>query len=478
MAIRTADDTGIISVVLPNIGTDLGHELNDIETEWITTTLSVGALVGALAGGVLADRWGRKPALLVGDAWFAAGAVLVCAASSVPVMLAGRAVLGVGVGVASAVAPVYIAEAAPAARRASLTSVQAVAITSGQVVAYAVGAALAGRPAGWRWMFAAGLLPAIAQAAAAHWLPESPRFELMAGRVERARATLARIAGRDTDDPAVQRSLDSLSGAVAAAREMRERRSLLSQLWLVGADPRLRRPAITACGLCLFQQLCGFNSLMYYSGTIFKYIGFDQSALAGLIVAGTNAAFTVCSLYIVERVGKRRILLLTFPCMTVGLALAAYSFAEMTRSTGFRLVDGSEYPHVWVSAMLGMMVFFIATYATGIGNIAWQGNEMFPLAFRGLGSSLLSGCIWVANIVVASSFLSIMNAIGPAGAYGLYAVVFFYPELSGLSLEEVTEVFADKMPVRKAREILGRLETTEMGGGTSRRGSDDSLIQE
>jgi len=195
---------------------------------------------------------------------------------------------------------------------------------------------------------------------------------------------------------------------------------------------------------------------------MFKEAGFDNPTATGLIVSGTNWFFAIVSMLILDRVGKRRVLLCTYPGMIAGLALAAIAFWKMTESTGGRLVEGATYPAQWSNMMLGMMVVFIAFYATGTGNITWTVSEIFPLEARGLGAAILAGGVWAANIVISATFLTLMNAIGPTATFALYAgicalglvfIYFCYPEPSGLSLEELQEVYKDGFGVNKSKEI-------------------------
>lgn len=162
---------------------------------------------------------------------------------------------------------------------------------------------------------------------------------------------------------------------------------------------------------------------------MFSLAGFDNPTATGLIVSGTNLAFTILAMFILDRVGKRRILLVTYPGMIAGLALAAIAFWKMTENTGGRLVEGATYPLQWSNMMLGMMVVFIAFYATGSGNITWTTSELFPLEMRGLGASILAGGVWAANIVISATFLTLMNAIGPTATFGLYAGICFVSRL-------------------------------------------------
>lgn len=153
--------------------------------------------------------------------------------------------------------------------------------------------------------------------------------------------------------------------------------------------------------------------------------GFDNPTATGLIVSGTNWFFTIVAMFILDRVGKRRILLATYPGMVLGLSLGAIAFWYMTENTGHRLVAGSSYPPTFSNMMLGSMVIFIAFYATGSGNITWTVSELFPLEMRGLGASVLAGGIWASNIVISATFLTLMEAIGPTPTFCIYAGICF-----------------------------------------------------
>ncbi|OXC62938.1 hypothetical protein AYX13_06928 [Cryptococcus neoformans] len=483
-------DTGVISAALVSIKDDFGHILDDTEKEWISAATSCGALVGALSSGALADRVGRKWTLAVGDVWFTLGAIIICSSFSVVQMIVGRAVLGLGVGTAAAIAPLYIAEVAPTRFRGALVTVQSIAITGGQFFSYCIGIPLTGHN-GWRIQFAIGIVPAVVQAAVVHFLPESPRYDLLRGQREAALATIHRsYKGMSEDYIAVK--FAALEEVVGISADFNRGHTLGQKMRLVLTEGKYRKPAITALGIGIFQQLCGFNSLMYYAATIFSYAGFDNPTSVGLIVSGTNWFFTFVAMMILDRVGKRRILLSTYPGMIAGLALASVAFWKMTGSTGHRLVEGTEYPQQWSNMMLGMMVVFIAFYATGSGNITWTVGEMFPLEMRGIGASILAGGVWAANIVISATFLTLMNAIGPTPTFALYAgiclaglifIYFCYPEPSGLSLEEIQIIYNYGFGVQKSREIRAehKLKAQEMRDranshiGGSATASDDQL---
>ncbi|WVQ68693.1 uncharacterized protein L199_006902 [Kwoniella botswanensis] len=482
-------DTGVISAALVSIKDDFGHILADQEKEWISTATSCGALVGALSSGSMADKIGRKWVLAVGDVWFTIGAIIICASYSVPQMIVGRAVLGLGVGTAAAIAPLYIAEVAPTRFRGALVTIQSLAITGGQFVSYCIGIPLTGHN-GWRVQFGIGIAPALVQAVAIHFMPESPRFDLLRGNREAALATIQRsYRGMSEDYIAVK--FAALEEVVGISASFTNQYNIKARLRLLLTEGKYRKPAITALGIGIFQQLCGFNSLMYYAATIFSMAGFDNPTAVGLIVSGTNWFFTFVAMFLLDRVGKRRILLSTYPGMIAGLALASVAFWKMTGETGHRLVEGTEYPKQWSNMMLGMMVVFIAFYATGSGNITWTVGEVFPLEMRGIGSSVLAGGVWAANILISATFLTLMNAIGPTPTFALYAgiclaglifIYFCYPEPSGLSLEEIQIIYNYGFGVAKSREIRREHKLRQqarmdapMGAQGSATASDDQL---
>jgi len=231
-----------------------------------------------------------------------------------------------------------------------------------------------------------------------------------------------------------------------------------SMLWI----PANRRALIVACGMQAFQQLCGFNTLMYYSASLFQEIGFNQPTAVGLIISGTNFVFTLVALKWIDIVGRRRIMLCSAPGMIVGLTLAAVAFHFMTEHTGNVLVTGAHYSQTWSSVVLLSMIIFVASYASGLGNVPWQQGELFGLEVRGIGTSLATVTNWSANLVINSTYLSLMAQITPSGAFGFYAglcllgFVFCaccFPVTAGLSLEEVKWVFEDGFGIQRSRQL-------------------------
>jgi len=211
-----------------------------------------------------------------------------------------------------------------------------------------------------------------------------------------------------------------------------------------------------------FQQLCGFNTLMYYSASLFQEIGFNQPTAVGLIISGTNFVFTLIALKYIDIVGRRRIMLCSAPGMIVGLTLAAIAFHFMTKHTGNVLVTGAHYSHAWSAVVLMSMIIFVASYASGLGNVPWQQGELFGLEVRGIGTSLATATNWGANLIINSTYLSLMAEITPSGAFGFYAglcllgflfCVWYFPETAGLSLEEVKWIFEDGFGIQRSKQL-------------------------
>ncbi|CCO27252.1 Myo-inositol transporter 1 [Rhizoctonia solani AG-1 IB] len=164
----------------------------------------------------------------------------------------------------------------------------------------------------------------------------------------------------------------------------------------------------------------------------------------------------------IDIVGRRKIMLFTPPGMIFGLVLASISFYYLTKSTGGVLVDGAKYPKTWSSLVLFSMVFYVASYATGLGNVPWQQSELFALDVRGIGASIATSANWAANLVIGATYLSLMHAITPSGAFGFYAglcllgwlfCIFCYPETAGLSLEEVKLIFRNDFGIKASERM-------------------------
>ncbi|GAA5858672.1 hypothetical protein JCM1840_006509 [Sporobolomyces johnsonii] len=482
-------DTGVVSGALLAIGSSLGgRPLTLTQESFLVTSALFGALGGSLLAGRLADRVGRKPVIVGAAVLFTMGALEQAAAQVFKEVVLGRVLVGVGVGLASCVLPTYLAELSPPKFRGRIVASLVVLITGGQLLAYLVDALLISAPSGWRWMFGLGALPALLQLALSFSLPESPRYQLRRGRVAGARKTLKLLNPRKSG-AGVQRMIEELQAEVGGEvleregegvgtgtrtsyrsgwrgqmdKVRTERGRMVRLLW---EDRANRRALLVATGLQFFQQATGFNCLMYFSAKILHQTHLSAPATFAIFVAVSNFACTLVALRLIDRVGRRTLLLRGLAGMAVGMGVLAGAF-------GF-IPDEDEAEHgagaAAYVALLGM-VGFCCAYALSLGNVPWVvQSEVFNQDLRALGTGLATATNWIANLLVSSTFLHLSRALTPSGAFALYAFIAllgwlftwrYLPETKGLSLEEVRGVFETEVGVR-VREGDG--EDAEAGG--------------
>ncbi|CAN9259797.1 unnamed protein product [Alternaria alternata] len=438
-------DTGVISSTLISINTDLSSRpLTTLDKSLITSCTSFFALLASPLTGILADTYGRKTVILVADILFILGALLQAWTSTVRGMIAGRSIVGAAVGSASFVVPLYISELSPSPFRGRLVVVSSLFITGGQVVAYIVGWLFSEKLHGWRWMVGLGALPAAIQFVMLFLLPETPRYLVKAGQIQQARKVLGRVYKTDENGTklvnAVLRRVEKeieeeedaagLRGTHDMAKsgwraKMDRIQDNFSQLVAIGGN---RRALIIACMLQAFQQLCGFNSLMYFSATIFRLVGFESPTLTSLSIAITNFLFTLVAFHYIDRIGRRRILLWSIPIMIIGLALCAIAFLFInlpTEEASATAIAGNN--KIWPLIILFSMITYVAGYAIGMGNVPWQQSELFPLSVRSLGSAMSTATNWGSNTFIGITFLPMMNVFTPVGTFALYAGVYNMP---------------------------------------------------
>ncbi|KAJ3457825.1 hypothetical protein MRS44_014966 [Fusarium solani] len=453
-------DTGVISGVLVVLGTDLnGRLLDHWEKELITALCAAGALFGAIIAGVTADKYGRKPAIWFSSVLFTVGALVQATSYSLTQMCVGRILVGLGVGSASMIIPLYIAEISPAKYRGRMISIDMVFLGTGSLLAYGFDAAFYKVPHGWRYMVGLGGIPSILLGVLLFWCPESPRQLLFHNQTEECVSVLRRMYPT-ADETQVSQMVAHIQHGVTQAKALNEEVSVRQSLKSLVKVPANRRAAIVACGLMATQQLCGFNTLMYYSSTLFQIVGFNNPIAVGTIVTATNWIFTFLSIFLIDRVGRRRLLLWTMWGMPVFLVLAAGVFVRIPidRDTLELTDDTIGWPAIVV---LVSMILFVACYAAGLGCVPWQANEFLPMEVRAMGTMMINICNWGPNIIVSSTFLSMMRGISPSGTFGFYAalstigfifVYLCYPEAAGMTLEEIRVVFEHGFGVRYAEE--------------------------
>ncbi|KAM0752601.1 putative myo-inositol transporter [Meredithblackwellia eburnea MCA 4105] len=463
-------DTGIVGSAVPLIGEDLGHKLSNSEQEIITAGCTIGAIFGSLILGTWSDKIGRKWSMAISDVCAILGAVVISTSKSVGQVVAGRIILGLGVGGASVIAPLYIAELAPTAVRGRCVGINAFCIPFGQTIASVIGAAFGDKVKhGWKILFAIGVAPAAIQLCIMHWLPESPRVQITWGRRDEAIRTLRQIYSSATEE-ILALKLRIIEDNIRETTRLQHDLTFAQRSKKLWTFKPYRRAIITITAIQAAGQLTGFNTLLYYSGNIFSLLGFKNSAAAGLIVSGGNTFMLFIGMCIVDRVGRRRILICAYPGMILGLLWAAISFHFLTRGTGDRLISGVVYDKVIAGTLLGAIVLFVCSFGISLAHLCWYQSEFLPLEIRAAGSAVSTTGQWLANLFVSVTYLSLMNAITPSGVYGLFGALccvgytfswFCFPETKGLSIDETEMLFKDGYGVQKSIDM--RREKKEYG---------------
>ncbi|HVN68681.1 MAG TPA: sugar porter family MFS transporter [Candidatus Binatia bacterium] len=392
-------DTGVISGAILFITKDF-----DLPTRLQAFTISVvliGCMAGAAVAGGVADRIGRRATLLAAGVIFLAGSILSALAPDETLLLAGRFVVGIGIGFSSVVAPLYISEVAPASSRGALVSLYQFAITVGILAAYVIDYALAGAGE-WRWMLGLAVVPSLVLVGGMVGMPESPRYLFKIGLAAQARSVLGRIY-------------------VDPAEEAREERSIVESLQARGAgieafaQPALRWALIVGITLAVLQQITGINTVIYYGPQIFEMAGVasaSASILAQSLVGAVNCFMTLIAIFFVDRIGRKPLLYIGLTGMFCALSALALAFARPHLSGTLGTI-----------ALWSMMVY-VGCFAFSLGPIVWLLlSEIFPLPVRGLGMSLSTLANWVGNFAVSQLFLTMIAHLGATGTFSLYAAL-------------------------------------------------------
>jgi sugar porter (SP) family MFS transporter len=422
-------DTGIISGALLFIKQEFG--LSAGLQQLVVGSLLLAAVVGALLGGPISDAWGRKRTLILAALVFGVGALVASYSPNLAVLVVARVLLGLAIGIASMIVPVYIAEIAPPRVRGALVSLQQFMITVGIMVSYLVSYAFSGSGA-WRWMLGVGMIPAAILFVGMLPLPESPRWLLAKDRRQDALSVLHRIRHEEHNPEAELAEIEAVHKMQAGVSY----RDLFR--------PSVRPALIVGVGIAFINQMVGVNAVIYYAPTILKDAGFSSSAaiLATTGVGILNMLVTLCALLLIDRVGRRPLLLVGISGVLLALIVlgAAYLLPGGPSGAGVLLVGG--------------LLVYIASFAASLGIAIWLLNaEVYPLEVRGKGAAAGAFTHWVLDFVIASTVLTLIATITPTGMfwfYGLFAIlgIIFVlrrvPETKGKTLEEVSDALASR----------------------------------
>lgn len=411
------------------------------ESGWAMSSALVGCVFGALVSGWFADKLGRRMPLIVAALLFVASAAGTALANSFDTFVWWRILGGVGIGIASALSPMYIAEISPADKRGKFVAVNQLTIVIGVLAAQLINLMIA-EPVvgeathaalretwngqyGWRWMFASAAVPSLVFLLLMMWVPESPRWLMLAGKKDRALATLNKIGSSGY----AQQTLQEIAVAVDKDRQQAQAsfKSLL--------EPRVLPIMITGIVLAVFQQWCGINVIFNYAQEIFASAGFDiNGTLKSIVATGLiNFAATVLALPLVDRLGRRKLMLLGAGGLTVCYALIAGAYT----------LGITGWP------VLILVLAAIAVYALTLAPVTWVLlAEIFPNRIRGLAMSIATLALWIACFVLTYTFPILNAGLGAAGSFMLYGIIcaagFIFvvkrvPETKGKSLEELEE---------------------------------------
>lgn len=428
-------DTGVISGAIEPMTAHF--QLGSAMKGWVSACVIIGCIIGVLLVGPLCDRHGRRLALVLAGLLFLASSIGTALPDSVSVFVAFRILAGVGIGIASMVTPMYIAEIAPARLRGSLVATNQIAIVVGMAGVYVANWYIAGhgdqawlQTRGWRWMFAAGVLPATFFLAMLAVIPESPRWLVERGRMDGARKVLARISG----PASAEVELASIRAAIAAE----------TGSWRMVFSPALRRPLLIGIALAVLQQITGINVFMYFGASIFRSLGESTGVDAGLlqqaVIGGGMIVFTAAAILLVDRWGRRPLMIIG----TTGMMLALVAMGVVAQTSADPAATGM--------LMLALILLYTAYFSLSVGPVVWVIlAEIFPTAVRGRALGLAVAFLWMADFLVTQTFPMLdgnawlLERFRHAFPFYLYAgcclallaVMRVVPETKGRSLEEI-----------------------------------------
>ncbi|WP_217168905.1 sugar porter family MFS transporter [Streptomyces sp. AC512_CC834] len=418
-------DTGVIAGALLYIRDELG--LTPLTEGLVVSSLLVGAMAGATTAGRLADTLGRRRVGMAASVAFGAGALAAGLAPNTALLVAARVLLGLGVGAASVVVPLYLSEMATTRSRGAVSSLNQLMITVGIFVAYVTNSLLAPAEA-WRWMLGLAIVPSTVMLAGLIVMPETPRWLLRNGREEEAREVLARTRGAT----GIEAELAEIRQVEATSRE----RAGLREVFV----PWLRPALVVGIGLAVLNQVVGINTIIYYAPTTLTDVGFSDSAAiyANTGIGAVNMVMTLVAIWLIDKVGRKRLLLTGATCMCVSLTVLAATSLLLPEPDG---------PGAVGVVTLACLAAFIVSFSASWGAVCWVViSEVFPLHVRGAAVGFCTMLLWLANFVVSLSFPVLLDAVGIGWLFLGFAAICalarvftarFVVETKGRSLEDI-----------------------------------------
>jgi SP family arabinose:H+ symporter-like MFS transporter len=412
-------DIAIFSGTIPFIKSY--YHLTDAQLGWTGSSLYIGCIIGTLITGYFTDRFGRKLPLILAALIFTVSSVNMGWAATYDMLIVWRIIAGIGVGAASMLSPLYIAEISPSAVRGRMVSINQLAVVIGILLAYTSNYLLAGVDNNWRWMFASGAIPALIFFVCVFLVPESPRWLVSKGMIDKARQILARLG----NDREAEQQLHAIQQAHRS-----EVKGKISDLW----KPGVLSLVMLGITIAVFQQISGANAIFFYAPIIFEKAGMDvnDQLFQQILIGSINLIFTLIAMQLVDRVGRKKMMMGGALLMSLWLMLVGICFS-MNALGGYTLT-------LFVLA-------FIATYATTLAPVTWVLiSEIFPTRIRGVAVSVATAALWIACFALAYGFPVLIEAASAAQTFYLFAgvcFVYFFllwrfaPETKGKTLEEV-----------------------------------------
>ncbi|KAA0048473.1 plastidic glucose transporter 4 [Cucumis melo var. makuwa] len=420
---------GVVNGALEYLSKDLGILENTVVQGWIVSTLLIGATIGSFVGGTLADKFGRTRSFQLDAIPLAVGAILCATAQSVQTMIIGRLLTGLGIGISSAIVPLYISEISPTEIRGTLGSVNQLFICVGILTALVAGLPLVGNPAWWRTMFGISMVPSILLAVGMAISPESPRWLYQQGKLPEAERAIKTLYGKERVAEVIQDFTAASQGSVEPEAGWPDLFS--SRYWKVVS---------IGAALFLFQQLSGINAVVYYSTSVFRSAGVASDIAASALVAAANVFGTTIASSLMDRQGRKSLLTISFCGMAASMWLLSLTFSWSALA-----------PYSGTLAVLGT-VLYVLSFSLGAGPVpGLLLPEIFASRIRAKAVALSLGTHWISNFFIGLYFLSFVNKFGISTVYFgfgfvcLLAVLYVarnIVETKGRSLEEIEQILS------------------------------------